>query len=60
MTVIANVFPKLYIVKNVVKKMSKSRISEDPSTSNMVNGIKQCWNLNDTSFTIFIDYYERN
>ena len=33
----------------------KSPVSEDPSTSNMVNGPKHCWNLNDTTFTIFID-----
>ena len=33
----------------------KSPVSEDPSTSNMVNGPKHCWNLNDTTITIFID-----
>ena len=38
----------------------KSPVSEDPSTSNMLNGLKHCWNLNDSSFTIFIDHWERN
>ena len=33
---------------------------EDPSNMNMVNGIKQCLNLNDTTFTIFIDDCEGN
>ena len=34
--------------------------SEDPWTSNEVNGPKQCWNLNDRTFTIFIDRCEGN
>ena len=34
----------------------KSPVSEDPSTSNMVNGLKHCCNLNDSSFTILIDH----
>ena len=34
-------------------KCQKSPISEDPSTSNMVQGQKNFWNLNDSSFTIF-------
>ena len=40
--------------KTWLDKCLKSPVSEDPSTSNMVNGPKQCWNLNDTTFTIFI------
>ena len=31
--------------KTLLDKCLKSRVSEDSSTSNMVNGIKQCWNL---------------
>ena len=42
MTLIANVFPKFRTPKNVVKKCLKSPVSEDPSTSNMVRGTKQC------------------
>ena len=33
-------------------------MSEDPSTTNMVNGPKQCSNLNDITLTIFIDACE--
>ena len=48
---IADVFPQLrtYIP-----------VSEDPSTSNMVRGTKHCWNLNGTTFTVFIDHCEGN
>ena len=41
-------------------KCLKSLFSEDPSTSNMVNGPKNSWNLNHSTFTIFIDYCEGN
>ena len=32
----------------------KSSVLEDPLTSNIVNGPKRCWNLNNSTFTIFI------
>ena len=35
-------------------------VLEDPSTGNMVNGRKHRWNLNDCTFTIFIDHCEVN
>ena len=35
-------------------------ISEDPSTSNMVNRPKQCSKLNESIFTIFTDLCEDN
>ena len=38
----------------------KSPASEDPSKSNMKNAPKHCWNLKDSSFTIFIDHWEGN
>ena len=44
--------------KTFLDKYLKSRASEDPSKINMVNGIKQCWNLNGTPFTRFIDHFE--
>ena len=31
----------------------KSLVSEESSTSNMVNGPKHCWNLNERTFTTF-------
>ena len=60
MTLIADVFLNLRTPKNVVRYMSKKSLSDDPSTSNMVNGPKHCWNLNDSTFTIFIDRCEEN
>ena len=38
----------------------KSPVSEDPSTSTMVKWPKHCWNLNDSTFNIFIDTCESN
>ena len=38
----------------------KSPLSQDPSTSNMVNRTKHCSNLNDRNFTIFFDNCESN
>ena len=32
----------------------KSSVLDDVLTSNIVNGPKRCWNLNDSPFTIFI------
>ena len=41
-------------------KCLKSPVSEDPSTSSMVNGPKPISKLNDSTFTVFIDCYECN
>ena len=60
MSVIADVFLNLLILKNLVRWMSKRPVSEHPSTANMVNGAKHFWNLNDSTFTIFIDRGEDN
>ena len=49
-----------YGFRKALDKCLKSRASEDPLTSNMVNGFKQCWTLNDNAFTIFIDQCEGN
>ena len=38
----------------------KIPISEDVSRGNMVNGLKHCFNLKDSTFTIFIDHCEGN
>ena len=58
MNLIAYVFLKLRNVKNVFSL--KSPVSEGPLTSNMVNGLKHCWNLHDSTFIIFIDHCEEN
>ena len=41
--------------KTWLDKCLKRPISDDRSTSKMVNASKYCWNLNDSTFTIFID-----
>ena len=46
--------------KTWLDKSVKSRASEDCSTSNMVNGLKHCSKLNDSTFPIFIAPFEQN
>ena len=46
--------------KTWLDKYLKSPVSEDPSTSNMVNGLKIGWSLNESTFTKFIDHCEGN
>ena len=55
----------IYFWTDLLRKMwldkcLKSSVSEDPSTRNMANGPKHCWNLNSSTFVIFIDHCERN
>ena len=38
----------------------KSLVSEDSSKRNMVNWLKHCWNLNDSTFIIIIDQFHEN
>ena len=38
----------------------KSRVPEDPSTDNIPNESKHCWNLNQSTFNIFINHCEGN
>ena len=42
MTLIADVFPKFWTQKNLVRSMPKSPVSRDPSKWNMVNACKHC------------------
>ena len=49
-----------FLRKTWLDKCLKSPFSADPSTSNMVNGPKHCWNLNKSTFTIFIDHCKGN
>ena len=44
--------------KTMLNECLKSPVSDSPSTSNMVNTTKHCWNLSDTIFSIFIDQCE--
>ena len=43
-------FPTYALRKAPLDNCLKSPASEDPSTSNMVNGSKQCRNLNGSAF----------
>ena len=38
----------------------RSLVPEDLSRNNIINGPQNCWNLNDSTFTIFIDHWEDN
>ena len=55
-TLTAFVFPKLRTRKRWLDKCLKSPVSEDPSTSNIVNVAKHCSNLHHITFTILIDH----
>ena len=46
--------------KTWLYKCLKSRVSEYALTDNMATGLKHCCNLNDSTFTIFINYSEGN
>ena len=56
MTLIDFVFPKLRTLKTWLDEYLKSPVSEDPSTSNMVNMPKHSWNLHHTPFMKFTDH----
>ena len=60
MTFIDLVFPKLRTPKTFLDKCLKSPVSENPSTSNMVNRTKHCWNMHQSTFIIFIDHNPNN
>ena len=46
--------------KRWLEKCLKSPLTDEPSTSNMVNGSKYFWILDDGIFPIFIDHCEHN
>ena len=46
--------------KTWLDKCLKSLVSEDPLTSNVVQGPIHCFNLNDSTFIIFTDDCEGN
>ena len=54
MTFMAFVFPMLPTAKTWLDKGPKSLVSEDSSTSNMVNVLKHCSNLIKITFNIFL------
>ena len=56
----ADFFPKLRTPENVARYMSNKSVSKEPLTGNMVNGFKQCCNLDNSTVTIFTDHLEGN
>ena len=60
MTLTVFVLPKLLTLKTWLDKCIKSTVSEDPSTSNMVNVHKHCWSLHHRPFIIFTDHCQVN
>ena len=49
-------FRKCRLRKTWLDKCLTSRFSEHPSKDNMANGWKHCCNLNNSTFTISINY----
>ena len=46
--------------ESVVRKFVKDPVSENPSTSKMLNVPNHCWNLHHSTFIIFIDHCQVN
>ena len=51
-------FPKYWLQKTWLDKCLKISVSEDPEKENMANWSKQCSNMNDSTFTKFINHSE--
>ena len=51
-------FQRYWLWKICLDKYLKSRVSENPETHNTANGSKHCSNLNESTFTIFINHCE--
>ena len=52
--------PNYRLQKMWLAKSPKTPISQDPSPTNVANGSKHFLNLNDSTFTIFIDHFKDN
>ena len=53
-------FPNYGLQKRWLDNCLKKSILENPLRSNMVNGRKHCWKLNDSAFAIFLNNCESN
>ena len=60
MTLIVDLFPKLRTPENVIRYLSKSPVSKDLLTGNMVNGFKHWCDVANSTVTIFTDHFEGN
>ena len=52
--------PNYGLRKRWLDNCVKSPVSEDPSRNHMVKGNKHCLNLNESTFTMFIDHGKGN
>ena len=59
-TLIDFVISKLRTPKTWSDKCLKSPVSEEPSTSNIVNVLKLCWNLHQCIFILLFDHWKVN
>ena len=60
MTLIADLFPKLRTRKTWLDICPKSPVSKDPLTGNMVNWFRHCFDVENSTATIFTDHLEGN
>ena len=60
MTLAASVFPKMRTLKTRLGKCLKSSVSENSTTSNMVNAPKHCLYLHHSALIIYIDHCQVN
>ena len=60
MTLIADVFPKLWTQKNLVRSVPKKSSFKGSFGEQHRERAQICWNLNESTFTIFSDCGERN
>ena len=58
MIVVANVFPKLQTVKDLVKRLSRKHHFRTSFDSQRVNGCQTLVNLHESTFIIFVDHSE--
>ena len=54
------IFENRGLRKTWIDKCLKSHVPEDPLTSNIVNALKHCWNLHDSTFIVVNNYVKRN
>ena len=60
MALIADFFRNYALQKTWLDIYPKSPVSKDPLTGNMVNGLKHCYDLDNSTVTIFTDHLEGN
>ena len=53
-------FRKYWHRKMQLDNCLKNPVSEDPLKSSMINGPENCWDMNGSTFTIFIDHCKGN